>query len=76
MWTGGLLLTQAVLSRHFVGTDKDIHERILALAATFERITEFVYAQETDCKSGKLLSWAGTLNKLSQHKMQLESCKQ
>ena len=37
---------------------------------TLKRITEFVYAQDTGHESWKLLSGAGSLNKLSPHKMQ------
>ena len=67
MWTGGFLLRQAVQSRHCEG--------VLVLAAmeqdlTLKRITEFVYAQDMGCESRKLLSGAGSLNKLSPHKMQ------
>ena len=55
--------------------DSEIQERVLALAATeqelsLKKITEFVYAQETGRESRKLLSGAGTLNRLSQHKQQ------
>ena len=55
--------------------DTEIQERVLALAATeqdltLKRITKFVYAQDTGPESRKLLSGAGSLNKLSQHKMQ------
>ena len=55
--------------------DSEIQERVLALAATEEnltlkRITEFLYAQETGRESRKLLSGAGSLNKMSQFKKQ------
>ena len=53
----------------------EIQEQVLTLAAmeqdlTLKRITEFMYAQDTGRKSRKLLSEAGSLNKLRQHKMQ------
>ena len=56
-------------------TDTEIQEQVLALATTeqnltLKRITEFVYAQDTGRESRKLLSGAGSLNKLSPHKMQ------
>ena len=55
--------------------DTEIQERVLALAPTeqdltLKRITEFLYDQDTGCESRKLLSRAGSLNKLSHHKMQ------
>ena len=69
MWTGGLLLIVKGI------TDTEIQEQVLALATTeqnltLKRITEFVYAQDTGRESRKLLSGAGSLNKLSPHKMQ------
>ena len=56
-------------------TDMEIQEQVLTLAAmeqdlTLKRITEFMYAQDTGRKSRKLLSKAGSLNKLRQPKMQ------
>ena len=56
-------------------TNMEIQEQVLTLAAmeqdlTLKRITEFMYAQDTGRKSRKLLSKAGSLNKLRQHKMQ------
>ena len=55
--------------------DPDIQERVLALAATEEKldlkkITEFVYAQETGAKSRKLLTGDSSINKISQYKQE------